>query len=61
MNKRIAQKFRERGFKDIAPFHLSVLANINLGETSVSDLADRAQITSNGVRELIADLVVSII
>ena len=57
MNKRIAQKFRERGFKDIAPFHLSVLANINLGETSVSDLADRAQITSNGVRELIADLV----
>jgi DNA-binding MarR family transcriptional regulator len=57
MNRRIAQKFAERGFKDIQPFHLSVLANMNLGDTEIRDLAERAQITSNGVRELLADLV----
>ncbi len=57
MNHRIAQKFAERGYNEIRPFHLSILANMNLGETGVQDLADRAQITSNGVRELLADLV----
>lgn len=57
MNHRIARKFAERGYNEIRPFHLSILANMNLGETRVQDLADRAQITSNGVRELLADLV----
>jgi DNA-binding MarR family transcriptional regulator len=57
MNRGIAQKFAERGFKDIEPFHLSILANMNLGDTEIRDLAERAQITSNGVRELLADLV----
>lgn len=57
MNRRIAQKFAERGLKGIRPFHLSILANMNLGETRVQDLAERAQITSNGVRELLAELV----
>jgi hypothetical protein len=56
MNRRIAQKFAERGFKDIRPFHLSILANMNLGETGVQELADRAQITAAGVRELLEDL-----
>jgi DNA-binding MarR family transcriptional regulator len=57
MNHRIAQKFSERGYKEILPFHLSILANMNLGETGIQDLAQRAQITINGVRELLADLV----
>jgi hypothetical protein len=56
MNGRIAQKFAERGFADVRPFHLSVLANMNLGDTPIRDLVDRAQITDNGVRELVADL-----
>jgi DNA-binding MarR family transcriptional regulator len=57
MNHRIAQKFSERGYKEICPFHLSILANMNLGETGIQELAERAQITSNGVRELLVDLV----
>ena len=57
MNRRIAQKFSERGFKDVQPFHLSILANMNLGDTEIRDLAERAQITSSGVRELVDDLV----
>lgn len=57
MNRQISEKFAERGFDDIAPFHLSVLANMNLGQTRLQELAERAQITSNGVRELVADLV----
>ena len=57
MNRRISQKFAERGVKEIAPFHLSVLANMNLGETTMRDLAERAQITTNGVCELVSDLV----
>lgn len=57
MNRKIVEKFAERGFNEIRPFHLSILANMNLGETSVLDLADRIQITSNGVYELVTDLV----
>ncbi len=57
MNRRIVQKFSERGYKEICPFHLSILANMNLGETGIQELAERAQITSNGVRELLVDLV----
>jgi DNA-binding MarR family transcriptional regulator len=57
MNHRIAQKFSERGYKEICPFHLSILANMNLGETGIQELAERAQITRNGVRELLVDLV----
>ena len=57
MNRQISEKFAERGFDDIAPFHLSVLANMNLGQTGLRELAERAQITINGVRELVADLV----
>jgi DNA-binding MarR family transcriptional regulator len=56
MNRRIAEKFAERGFADIRPFHLSVLANMNLGDTEIRDLVDRAQITDNGVSELVAEL-----
>jgi DNA-binding MarR family transcriptional regulator len=57
MNNRIVKKFSERGYNDIRPFHLSILANMNLGETSVCDLVERTQITSDGVRGLLADLV----
>jgi DNA-binding MarR family transcriptional regulator len=57
MNRRIVRKFSERGYKEICPFHLSILANMNLGETGIQELAERAQITSNGVRELVVDLV----
>jgi DNA-binding MarR family transcriptional regulator len=57
MNHRIVQKFSERGYTEIGPFHLSVLANMNLGETSIHELVERAQITSNGIRELLVDLV----
>jgi DNA-binding MarR family transcriptional regulator len=57
MNNRIVQKFSERGYTDIRPFHLSILANMNLGQTSVVELAERAQITSDGVRGLLENLV----
>src|SRR3954453_5751233 len=56
MNRRIAEKFAERGFAEIGPFRLSVLANMNLGDTEIRDLVDRAQITDNGVSELVAEL-----
>jgi len=57
MNLRIVHKFSERGYKEIRPFHLSILANMNLGETGIQELGERAQITTNGVRELLVDLV----
>ena len=57
MNRQIVQKFAERGYNEICPFHLSILANMNLGETAIQELVERAQITGNGVGELVLDLV----
>jgi DNA-binding MarR family transcriptional regulator len=57
MNNRIAQKFAQRGYKDIRPLHLSILANMNLGNTTIVDLCQRAQITENGVRDVADELV----
>jgi len=57
MNRLIERKFRKRGYQDIRVEHLSVLANMNLGETDVHELAERAQITLIGVRDLLSDLV----
>ena len=56
MNNRIVQKFAERGYDDIRPLHLSILANMNLGQTTVADLCDRAQITSDGARGVVDEL-----
>lgn len=56
MNRWIAEKFGERGFAEIRPAHLTLLSNMNLGETSVSDLADRAQMNVEGMQQLAADL-----
>lgn len=56
MNRIIAEKFRARGHAGIRPEHLTVLANMNLGETSIADLAERAQMTVAGVTELASDL-----
>lgn len=56
MNRRIAEKFGERGYPEIRPAHLTLLANMNLGETSLADLAERAQMTTEGVRQLAAEL-----
>ena len=57
MNHRIVQKLSERGYEEIRPSHLSILANMNLGETGIQELAERAQVTRNGIHELVADLV----
>lgn len=57
MNQQIVQKFSERGYTEIGPSHLSILANMNLGETGNHELVARAQITGNAVRELLVDLV----
>lgn len=57
MNRLIAEKFAGRGYADIRPEHLTVLANMNLGETSIAELAERAQMTTAGVSQLAADLV----
>jgi DNA-binding MarR family transcriptional regulator len=57
MNHRIVQKFSERGYTEIRPFHLSILANMDLGETAIRDLIARAQITDSAARELLADLI----
>ena len=56
MNNRIARKFAERGYQDIRPRHLSILANMNLGNTTIVDLYERAQITENGVRDVADEL-----
>ena len=57
MNQQIVQKFSERGYTEIRPSHLSILANMNLGETGNQVLVARAQMTGNAVRELLVDLV----
>lgn len=56
MNRLISAKFAGRGYSDVRPEHLTVLANMNLGETAVAEIAERAQMTPAGVRELAADL-----
>lgn len=56
MNRLIAAKFSGRGYSDLRPEHLTVLANMNLGETAVAEIAARAQMTPAGVCELAADL-----
>ena len=57
MNNRIVQKFAERGYNDIRTLHLSILANMNLGLTTLLDLCERAQISSDGVRAVLDELV----
>lgn len=56
MNRRIAEKFGERGYAQIRPPHLTVLSNMNLGSTSVLDLADRAQTTGQAIEQLAGEL-----
>ena len=57
MNLSIVENFDKRGYTAIRPLHLSLLANMNLGETHILDLIDRTQITSSGVEDLVTDLV----
>ncbi len=56
MNLKIAKRFAARGYRDIRPAHLTVLANMDLGETLVSGLSERAQMTPDGVRQLVSEL-----
>jgi DNA-binding MarR family transcriptional regulator len=57
MNNLIEEKFRRRGYSEMRAVHLSVLANMDLGETNIKDLSDRAQMTAAGVRDILSDLV----
>lgn len=56
MNRWITRLFVERGYRDLRPEHLTVLANMNLGETAFDALAERAQMSPAGIRELAGDL-----
>ena len=56
MNAAIAQRFAARGFDDVRPRHLAVLSNMNLDETSTSELVERAQATVDGIRQIVGEL-----
>jgi flavin reductase (DIM6/NTAB) family NADH-FMN oxidoreductase RutF/DNA-binding MarR family transcriptional regulator len=56
LNHRIAEKFVERGHLGIKPQHLTVLSNMNLGETPLAALAERAQMSPEGVTSIAEEL-----
>ena len=56
LNQRITEKFIERGHLGMKPQHLTVLSNMNLGETPIAALAERAQMSLEGVASIAEDL-----
>lgn len=56
LNRRIAEKLVERGYGSIKPTHITVYSNIDLEGTRVSALAERANMTVQGMGQLTAEL-----
>jgi len=56
LNRRIAEKLVERGYAEIKPTHITIYSNIDLEGTRISTLAERANITVQGMGQLTAEL-----
>lgn len=56
MNRRIARGLVAHGYGSIKPAHITVYANIDLNGTRISDLAERANMTVQGMGQLVSDL-----
>lgn len=56
MNRMITRRFAARGYGDVRPAHFTILANMDLGETRLADLVERAQTTPEAVSQLVSEL-----
>ena len=56
LNEKIAEKFIARGYAGFRPAYLTVLGNMSLGATSVATLAERAQVSVDGVLPIVREL-----
>ncbi len=56
LNRRIAAGLVARGFHAIKPNHITVYANIDLEGTRISALAERANMTIQGMGQIVAEL-----
>lgn len=55
-DRRVTRLLRERGHADISLSHQVVFANIGLGRTRVTELAERAQITQQAMGKTLREL-----
>lgn len=54
--KRALAKFVERGYADLQPAHISVIANLGLSGTRLTLLAQRAMMTKQGMGQLVDEM-----
>ena len=55
-DRKVTRRLRERGHGDISLSHQVVFANIGLGRTRVTELAERAQITQQAMGKTLREL-----
>ncbi len=55
-DRRVTRKLRERGHADFSLSHQVVFANMGLGRTRVTELAERAQITQQAMGKTLREL-----
>lgn len=56
LNGRVVPRLIERGFPDVRPAHNAVFQYLDAGGTTVSSLAERADMTKQAMAELVAHL-----
>jgi DNA-binding MarR family transcriptional regulator len=56
VNRHVVRQLRAAGFPDIRPAHGKVFENLDVGGTTVTVLAERAQMTKQAMGELVIDL-----
>lgn len=55
-DRKVTRRLRERGHRDVSLSHQVVFANIGLGRTRVTELAERAQITQQAMGKTLREL-----
>ena len=56
LNRRITEELRRRGYKDTRPGHAALLANLDFSGNSVTEIAERAQISKQAMARLAVEL-----
>ena len=56
LNRRITDELRRRGYKDTRPGHAMLLANLDFSGNSVTEIAERAQISKQAMARLAVEL-----
>jgi DNA-binding MarR family transcriptional regulator len=56
LNRKILKRLKERGYTDIKPIHILLFSTIDLEGTRITELADRAGITVQGMGQIVNSL-----